>query len=95
VAFAGTPDVVPLGKGPLVEATMNVAPTFNSQGGLRMLKKLFLLLAGSAAGAAVVLYLLTLPLLRRLPKEGRVSLDGITTIAEAIAACRHSGLRGS
>ncbi len=59
-----------------------------------MLKKLLLLLAGITTGAAFVLYILTLPLLRRLPKEGRVSLDGITTIDDAIAACRKSGLQG-
>jgi hypothetical protein len=59
-----------------------------------MLKKLFLLLAGMTTGAACVLYILTLPLLRRLPEEGRVALDGVLTIADAIAACRKSGLGG-
>lgn len=58
-----------------------------------MLKKLFLLLAGITTGAACVLSILTRPLLRRLPKEGRVSLDGILTIDDAIAACHKSGLQ--
>jgi hypothetical protein len=38
-----------------VEATMDMAPTHTSQGGLRKLKKLFLLLAGITTGAAFVL----------------------------------------
>ena len=63
-----------------------------------MVKKVLLVLAalaiGSTASAAATLYVLTLPMARRLPKPGRVSLDGVTTIDDGVAACRRSGLRG-
>jgi hypothetical protein len=41
-----------------------------------------------------VLVLLTLPGLRLLPKERRVSLGGITTIDDAVATCQRTGLSG-
>ena len=55
-----------------------------------------LALIGSAIGAAVLVatYLLVVPLQRRLPRPGRVAIDGITTIADAVAACRQSHLQG-
>src|SRR5215212_4970913 len=37
---------------------------------------------------------LTVPGLRLLPRPGRVALDGVTTIADAVAACRATGLSG-
>jgi hypothetical protein len=40
------------------------------------------------------LVLWSLPSLRLLPKARRVSLDGVTTIEDAIAACQQSGLAG-
>ena len=54
----------------------------------------------SSAIAALILfpglaiYLYALPGLRRLPKERRTSLGGVTTIADAVAACRRTGLAG-
>jgi hypothetical protein len=62
-----------------------------------MVKKVALALAlaaDSTAVAATALFLLTLPMVRRLPKPGRVSLDGVTTIDDAVVACRRSGLQG-
>ncbi len=60
-----------------------------------MVKKLALaLVAGSTIAAAAALYLLTLPMLHRLPKPDRASLDGVRTLEDAVAACRQSGLRG-
>ena len=55
-----------------------------------------LVLTGGAIGATVVvaLYLSTVPLLRRLPRQNRVAMDGITTIADAVTACRQSHLQG-
>lgn len=55
-----------------------------------------LALAASAIGVStfVTLYLLTLPMLRRLPKQDRVAMENITTIADAVAACRHTRFRG-
>jgi transglutaminase-like putative cysteine protease len=44
--------------------------------------------------SAVTLYLLSIPLLRRLPKPDRRSMDGITTIEDAVAACRRTKLEG-
>jgi hypothetical protein len=59
-----------------------------------MIRKLALASTAIVGAVAVTLYLLTLPLLRRLPKESRVSLDGVTTIADAVEACRRTRLRG-
>jgi hypothetical protein len=42
----------------------------------------------------LAIYLYTLPGLRRLPKGGRTTLDGVTTLADAVAACRRTGLQG-
>jgi transglutaminase-like putative cysteine protease len=57
-------------------------------------KKLALAVSAIGVSAFVTLYLLTIPLLRRLPKQSRVEMDGITTIADAVAACRQSRLQG-
>ena len=46
------------------------------------------------ASGALALYFYTRPGLRQLPKARRASLDGMTTIADAVAACRRSGLTG-
>jgi transglutaminase-like putative cysteine protease len=59
-----------------------------------MVKKVALALAAAMAVAAAALSLLTLLMVRRLPKPGRVSLDGVTTIDDAVEACRRSGLQG-
>ena len=59
-----------------------------------MLRKIALVLLGVMSAASLTLYLLTLPLLRRLPKQSRVSMDGITTIDDAVEACRRTQLQG-
>ena len=59
-----------------------------------MFKKLLLAFAGIGAAGVFIVFLLTLPLLRRLPKQSRVSLDGITTIDDAVEACRRTHLQG-
>jgi len=55
-----------------------------------MIKKLVLAFVGLGAAGGVAIYLLTIPLLHRLPKPGRVSMDGITTIEDAVEACRRT-----
>jgi Transglutaminase-like superfamily len=59
-----------------------------------MLKKLLFILIGIGAAGVLTVYLLTIPLLRRLPKQGHVTMDGITTIDDAVEACRHTHLQG-
>lgn len=59
-----------------------------------MWKKVVLAFTGLGVASAITLSLLTIPLLRRLPKPGRVSMDGITTIDDAVEACRRTGLQG-
>ena len=59
-----------------------------------MVKKVALALAAAMAVAAGALSLITLPMVRRLPTPTRVSLDGVTTIDNAVEACRRSGLQG-
>jgi len=58
-----------------------------------MFKKMLLAFAGIGAAGALTVYLLTIPLLRRLPKQGRVSMDGITTIDDAVEACKRTHLQ--
>jgi hypothetical protein len=59
-----------------------------------MFKKLLLALTGLGATGVLTVFLLTIPLLRRLPKQDRVSMDGITTIDDAVEACRRTHLQG-
>jgi transglutaminase-like putative cysteine protease len=59
-----------------------------------MLKKILLIQLGISSAGLLTVYLLTIPLLRRLPKQGRVSMDGITTIDDAVEACRRTQLQG-
>ena len=59
-----------------------------------MVRKLVLAFTGLGVASAVAIYLLTIPLLRRLPKPSRVSMDGITTINDAVEACRRTQLHG-
>lgn len=59
-----------------------------------MLKKMVLTFTCLGLASIATLYLLSIPLLRRLPKPGRVSMDGITTIEDAVEACRLTGLQG-
>jgi hypothetical protein len=58
-------------------------------------RKLVLAFVGLGVVSVVALYLLTIPRLRRLPKPGRVPMDGITTIDDAVEACRRTQLHGS
>ena len=59
-----------------------------------MVRKLVLAFTGLGAASAVATCLLTIPLLGRLPKPNRVSMDGITTIDDAVEACRRTQLHG-
>jgi transglutaminase-like putative cysteine protease len=59
-----------------------------------MLRKIVLAFTGLGVASAVTLYLLSIPLLRRLPKPDRVPMDGITTIDDAVEACRRTKPRG-
>jgi len=45
-----------------------------------MFRKLVLALTGVGAAGVVVVFVLTILLLRRLPKQRRVAMDGVTTI---------------
>jgi len=60
-----------------------------------MVRKMVLVFTGLGVASVVALYLLTIPVLRRLPKPGRVSMDGIITIDDAVEACRRTKLEGS
>ncbi len=62
--------------------------------GLGVAPALLLVLLVVVLAAFVAFCLLTIPGVRLLPKEGRVSVDGVTTIKDAVAACRGSGLGG-
>jgi hypothetical protein len=55
----------------------------------RLLVLLAVLLAAFGA-----FYLLTLPVTRLLPKEDRIPVSAVTTIQDAVIACRRSGLQG-
>ncbi len=59
-----------------------------------MIRKIVLAFTGLGVASVVALYLLTIPLLRRLPKPGHVSMDEITTIEDAVEACRRTHLQG-
>jgi hypothetical protein len=64
------------------------------QGELNMLRKIVLAFISLAVASVVTLFFLTIPLLRRLPKPGRVSMDGVTTIEDALETCRRTKLQG-
>jgi len=59
-----------------------------------MIRKVVLVFTGLGAASVVALSLLSIPLLRRLPRPGRVSMDGIITIDDAVAACQRTKLEG-
>jgi hypothetical protein len=59
-----------------------------------MFKKMLLAFASIGAAGAFTVFLLTIPLQRRLPKQSRVSLDGVMTIDDAVEACRRTHLQG-
>jgi hypothetical protein len=59
-----------------------------------MFRKMLLVFTGIGAAGGFTVFLLTIPLQRRLPEQGRVSMDGITTIDDAVEACRRTHLQG-
>ena len=59
-----------------------------------MVRKIVLAFTGLGVASVVAIYLLTIPLLRRLPKPGRVSMDAVLTIEDAVEACRRTKLQG-
>ena len=59
----------------------------------RVLRVLLALVGLGVAGVAAIA-LLTIPLMLRLPRPSRVSMDGITTIEDAVDACWRTHLRG-
>ena len=59
-----------------------------------MFKKIALPLTGLSTVGVLSVYLLTIPMLRRLPKQSHVTMDGITTIDDAVEACRRTQLKG-
>jgi len=59
-----------------------------------MFKKMLLAFASIGAAGVFTVFLLTIPLLRRLPKQSHVSLDGVVTIDDAVEACRRTHLQG-
>jgi transglutaminase-like putative cysteine protease len=59
-----------------------------------MFRKMLLVFTGIGAAGGFTVFLLTIPLLRRLPKQSRVSMDGITTIDDAVEGCRRTHLQG-
>jgi hypothetical protein len=64
------------------------------KGTLNMLKKLVVVFVGAGVAGGTTLSLLTLPLLRRLPEQSHVALNGITTLDDAVEACKRSHLHG-
>ena len=59
-----------------------------------MFKKMLLAFASIGAAGAFTVFLLTIPLLSRLPKQSRDSLDGVMTIDDAVETCRRTHLQG-
>ena len=59
-----------------------------------MLRKLGLVFIGLGIAGTAAIGALTIPLLRRLPKQSRVSMDSITTIEDALEACRRTHSQG-
>ena len=59
-----------------------------------MLRKMLLAFTGVGAAGVFTVFLLTIPLLRRLPRQSSESMDGITTIDDAVKACQRSQLQG-
>lgn len=59
-----------------------------------MFRKMLLAFTEIVAVGIFILYILTIQLLRRLPRQSRVSMDGITTIDDAVEACQQTHLQG-
>ena len=53
-----------------------------------------LALAASGVAGIAGIYLLTIPMRRRLPKQSRIAMDGVTSLADAVAACRQTQFQG-
>ena len=62
-----------------------------------MMRKIFqglATLAGFFIGFLTFILIITLPGMLRLPRPGRTSVDDVTTLEDAVAACRRSGFSG-
>lgn len=59
-----------------------------------MFRKMLLVFTGIGVTGIFTIFLLSIPLLRRLPKQSRVSMDGVTTINDAVEACKRTHLQG-
>lgn len=59
-----------------------------------MFRQLGFAFIGIGVTGAAAVCALTIPMLRRLPEHSRVSMDGITTIDDAVEACRRTHLQG-
>ena len=57
-------------------------------------KKLLVGLIAPVVAGVAFLVAYSVAMQRRLPKPGRVALDGVTTIEDAVEACRRTGLGG-
>jgi hypothetical protein len=61
---------------------------------MKLLKIILLIFILTLLPALLAVYLYTLSGTRRLPKERRISLEGVTSIKDAVAACQRSSLQG-
>jgi len=59
-----------------------------------MFRNILLAFTAIVTAAVVALSVLSIQLLRRLPKQRRVSMDGVTSIDDAVEACRRTHLQG-
>jgi hypothetical protein len=59
-----------------------------------MFRQLGLAFLGIGVTGATAISALTISMLHRLPEQSRVSMDGITTIDDAVEACRNAHLQG-
>jgi len=59
-----------------------------------MFRKIALAFVAVGAATTTAFTAFTISMLRRLPEQGRVSMDGITTIDDAVEACQRTHLQG-
>lgn len=59
-----------------------------------MFRKVGLAFIGIGAATTTAITAFTISMLRRLPEQSRVSMDGIKTIDDAVEACRRTHLQG-
>jgi transglutaminase-like putative cysteine protease len=70
------------------------APRRSGRGRPRPVAGPLLAFASLGLGLALGVFLLTVPGLRRLPQPGRTTVDGVTTLDEAVARARATGRQG-